>query len=158
MHEPQSKFMNLAIEAAKKNFQKSAGGPFGACIIRNNEVISVAANSVLISDATAHAEMNAIREASKKLQTHILSDCIIYSTTEPCPMCFSAIHWAQIPLLVFGSRIEDAAAVGFNELSISNQQVKTLGNSTVEIIAGFQSEECLSVLRDWHVEKADLLY
>ena len=150
--------MRLALDAARMNITEANGGPFGACIVRHGEVVSVASNLVLTSDATAHAEINAIREASRVLKNHILSDCVIYSTTEPCPMCFSAIHWAQIPTIIFGTRIEDAAELGFNELFISNYQVKTLGKSSVEIIAGFQSDSCLSLMKEWSISNAHKVY
>ena len=92
-----NKFMQLAIEAARKGMSTNMGGPFGAVIVRDNEVIAVAHNEVLgTNDPTAHAEIVAIRRATEKLKRFDLSDCSIYSTCEPCPMCLSAIHWAGI--------------------------------------------------------------
>ncbi len=89
-----NEFMELAIKEAEKGIRANEGGPFGVVIVRNGEVIAQNHNQVLgTNDPTAHAEMNAIRDASKKLGTFDLSDCEIYSTCEPCPMCLGAIHW-----------------------------------------------------------------
>ena len=120
-------YMTQAIEAARKGMETDAGGPFGACLVsRNNEVIAVAHNEVLGSnDATRHAEMICISEACRKLGRWNLSDCTLYTTTEPCPMCFAAAHWAKIPRIVFGTRIEDAAHLGFNEIKLSNEALNS---------------------------------
>ena len=121
---PDPRFMRRAIREARKNIARRDGGPFGACIVRNGEVVAAARNTVLISDATSHAEVNAIRLASKKRGTFDLSGCEIYSTTEPCPMCFGAIHWARIGVVYYGTDIHDAARAGFHELRISNARLK----------------------------------
>lgn len=143
------RFMKLAIKQARKNILSLAGGPFGACIVKDNKVIATTSNSVLKQDATCHAEMNAIRKASRKLKTFDLSGCEIYSTTEPCPMCFGAIHWAKIDSLIYGTKIVDAQKRGFNELFISCLVMKKKGKSKVKIIPGFLRKECLKVLKDW---------
>src|SRR5512147_2223965 len=105
--------MLKALAEARKNLVRADGGPFGAAIVKDGRVIAVARNTVLRDDATAHAETNAIRKASKKLGTFDLSGCEIYSTTEPCPMCFGAIHWARIGTVYYGTAIRDAARSGF---------------------------------------------
>jgi guanine deaminase len=143
------KFMMLAILEARKNLVNVQGGPFGACIVKNGRVIAVARNTVLKYDATCHAEINAIRLAAKELRTFDLSGCEIYSTTEPCPMCFAAIHWAKIELLVYGTNIKDVRRRGFNELLISNARMKKLGRSTVKIVRNIARQECLGLLQDW---------
>ena len=150
--------MRLAIQEARKNLVRPAGGPFGACIVRGAEVIAVARNTVLENDATCHAEVNAIRGASRRLKTRDLSDCMIYSTTEPCPMCFGAIHWSRIRGLAYGTRIRDVKKLGFNELGISNRRMKTLGGSRVEIMSGFLREECLELLAAWSRQKGRPVY
>jgi guanine deaminase len=143
------KFMELAIKEARKNLREMQGGPFGACIVKKGRVIAVARNTVLKQDATCHAEINAIRLAAKKLGTFDLSGCEIYSTTEPCPMCFSAIHWAKIGKIYYGTSITDVRKRGFNELAISNRLLKKLGQSKVKIVGIFARTECLGLLRDW---------
>src|SRR5438093_8259131 len=113
MHDP---FMKLAITSAREGVELDHGGPFGACIVRGDEVISVAHNTVLRdSDPTCHAEMNAIRSACKVLETHVLADCEIYTTAEPCPMCLAAINWARLKQIVVGVPRECAAAFGFDD-------------------------------------------
>jgi len=153
-----TKFMRLAIKEARKNIKRMEGGPFGACIIKNGRVLAVARNAVLKSDATSHAEINAIRIASRKIKDFDLSGCIIYSTTEPCPMCFSAIHWARIVTVIYGTTISDAKKIGFNELSISSGSMKKEGSSKVKLYSGCLKKECLRLLRDWGVLENKVLY
>ena len=107
-----------------------AGGPFGACLVRGDEVLAVAHNTVLKDqDPTSHGETNAIRLAARKLQSFDLSGCEIYSTTEPCPMCFAAIHWARIGRLIYGTAIIEVARLGFNELTLGSQQMQELAGA-----------------------------
>ena len=142
--------MRMAIRSAVSGIQKSEGGPFGACLVKNGKVIATAHNRVLKNkDATCHAEINAIRLASKKLRTYDLSGCVIYSTTEPCPMCFSAIHWACLDRVIYGTSIKDVQRRGFNELSIPSRTMKKLGKSKVKITARFRRKECLNLLKAW---------
>lgn len=145
-----ARFMRLAIDQARRNLgPEGAGGPFGACLVRGEEVLAAARNTVLEGDPTCHAEINAIRAAAARLGTHDLSGTVIYSTTEPCPMCFSAIHWARIDLVFFGTAIDDVAARGFNEMTISNRLLARLSGSRVGIRPAFLRVECLSLLEDW---------
>lgn len=146
---PDRRFMGRALREARKNLVRPDGGPFGACIVKDGRVVAAARNTVLRDDATCHAEVNAIREASKKLGTFDLSGCEIYSTTEPCPMCFGAIHWARIGTVYFGTGIRDAAAAGFHELRISNARLKELGRSRIRLVPGFLREEGLELFRAW---------
>jgi guanine deaminase len=143
------KFMRVAIKEGRKNILKMDGGPFGACIVKNGRVLAVARNTVLKSDASSHAEINAIRIASRKMKSFDLSGCVIYSTTEPCPMCFSAIHWAKIGRIVYGTNISDASKIGFNELGISCGKMKKEGGSKVKLSSGCLKNECLKLLKDW---------
>jgi guanine deaminase len=147
---PNARFMRLALREARKNLINMRGGPFGACIVKGNKVISVSCNTVLQKDASCHAEINAIRMASKKLKTCDLSGCSIYSTTEPCPMCFSAIHWAKIGLLIYGNAISDAKRAGFNELSIPSATMKKLGGSKLKMISGFMRDEANGLFKEWN--------
>lgn len=143
------KFMRLAIKKAKEGAAKGQS-PFGACIVKNKKVIVLAHNVVWkTTDITAHAEVTAIREACKKLKTIDLSDCEIYTTTEPCPMCFSAIHWAKIKKIYSGTKIKDAKKAGFNELTLSNKEMKKKGKSKVQLIEGVLEKECQEVFTEW---------
>ena len=144
-----SGFMRLAVREAAKNLKTADGGPFGACIVREGRVLAVSRNTVLSSDATCHAEVNAIRKASRRLGRFDLSGCVIFSTTEPCPMCFGAIHWARIGLVVYGTSIADAKRAGFNELPVSNETLKRLGRSRIGLSGGFLRPECLDLFKRW---------
>jgi guanine deaminase len=158
MDKAHRKFMELAIKEARKNIKRMDGGPFGACIVRDGDVMAVARNKVLISDCTSHAEINAIRLASLKIRSHDLSGCVIYSTTEPCPMCFSAIHWAKIEAVIYGATISDAKKIGFNELSISSKKMRREGKSPVKLIGGFLRQECVALLNEWGELENRILY
>jgi guanine deaminase len=143
-------YMRMAIERAREGI--AAGqSPFGACIVgADGKVIACEHNVVWrTTDATAHAEVNAIRVACRAVADIKLAGATIYSTTEPCPMCFSAIHWAGMARIVYGSSIEDARRAGFSELGISNFDMKRLGGSPVEIAAGLMSEEAGELFAEW---------
>src|SRR6188768_353362 len=142
-------FMHMALREASRGMRRGQGGPFGACIVKDGLIVALAHNRVLVSgNPTQHAEVVAIGRAAKHLGTHVLKGCTIYSTTEPCPMCFSAIHWAQIDRIVFGTGIADVKRLGFNELSISNQALKRQGGSKV-ILAQASKRECTDLLKSW---------
>ncbi|MDD5340665.1 MAG: nucleoside deaminase [Candidatus ainarchaeum sp.] len=143
------RFMEMAIAKALEGVKKK-NSPFGSCIAKDGRVVAVAHNTVLTKkDATNHAEMNAIRLACKKLKSHELRGCTVYSTTEPCPMCFSAIHWAKAGAIVFGTRTSDVKKIGFHELTISDVTLKREGRSPVRVQGGFMKKECMELLRAW---------
>lgn len=114
---PKREIMKIAVSSAESScLQLDMGGPFGAIIVKDNSVISLESNSVLSShDPTAHAEINAIRAAGKVLRTHDLSGCELYTTCYPCPMCLSAIIWANIKKVYYGCTSQDAANIGFRD-------------------------------------------
>lgn len=142
--------MRMAIEKAREGVANGQT-PFGAAIVKDGKLITCVHNVVWqTTDITAHAEVNAIREACKVLNSVDLSGCVIYSTCEPCPMCFSAIHWAKISKIVYGASISDAQNVGFNELHISTETMKELGGSPVEIVGDFLKNESLELFETFH--------
>lgn len=144
------KFMRIAMAEAMKGARKKHGGPFGACIVCGGKIIACAHNDVLLSNcAINHAEIEAIAKASRKLKKWDLSNCEIYSTTEPCTMCFSAIHWARIKKVYFGTRIRDAKRFGFNEMMIPDKTMKKMGKSAVRIEGNLLREECLALFAEW---------
>ncbi|XP_058076930.1 guanosine deaminase-like isoform X2 [Magnolia sinica] len=109
------KFLSRAVEEAYNGVNCGDGGPFGAVVVWNDEVIVSCHNMVLKhTDPTAHAEVTAIREACKKLKRIELSDCEMYASCEPCPMCFGAVHLSRIKRLVYGAKAEAAIAIGFD--------------------------------------------
>lgn len=148
-------FMRLALAEAAKALAPGNAEPYGACIAREGAVIALASSSVYRdNDATCHAEVNAIRAASRTLGTFDLSGCVMYSTTEPCPMCFTAIHWAGIRRIAFGASIADSRAIGFDELPISNARMAQLGGTRIELLPGLLGEPCRALLRAWAEEVA----
>ena len=108
--------MQMADELSKQNLLTNAGGPFGAIVVKNDVVVGVGNNQVLKNnDPTAHAEVMAIRNACKNLNTYDLTDCELYTSCYPCPMCLSAIIWANIKTVYYGNTKEDAADIGFRD-------------------------------------------
>lgn len=143
------RYMQLALDTCREGVLKGQS-PFGSVIVWNGNVVGNTHNSVrLTTDPTAHAEVNCIRAACKHTGEIHLSGATIYSTTEPCPMCFAAIHWARIERIVYGARVEDAAAFGFNELNITNAQMIELGRLGSVIVRDFQREKALELFRLW---------
>lgn len=143
------RFMEKAIEVADQGVRKG-NSPFGSCIMKGGRVVAAAHNTVLTrKDATNHAEINAIRLACRALGSHELRGCVIYSTTEPCPMCFAAIHWAKMDSIVYGTTIADVKRLGFSELTVSDRRMKREGHSMVGIREKFMREECLALLERW---------
>jgi tRNA(Arg) A34 adenosine deaminase TadA len=112
-----SKAIDLSIENVKQG-----GGPFGAVIVKNGKIVASGVNRVTANnDPTAHAEVNAIRKACKKLKTFDLSDCVIYTSCEPCPMCLGAIYWAHIGHIYYGNTKDDAKKIGFDDSFIYSE-------------------------------------
>lgn len=142
--------MAAALAEAYRGIRRGDGGPFGAVIVWRGEILASGHNEVLkTNDPTRHAEMCAISRAGRKLGAPHFPRAEIYSTTEPCVMCFAAINWAQIRRITFGTTVRDVKRLGFNELVISNQRLKTLGGARVELVSGFMRDECQKLLDDW---------
>lgn len=117
-------FMRMAARLSYDNIDRG-GGPFGAVIVKDNEVVATGVNSVTPdNDPTAHAEVNAVRHACRKLGTFKLAGCTIYSSCEPCPMCLSALYWAGIRKVYYGNTKEDAAAIEFSDKFIYDEIAK----------------------------------
>lgn len=141
--------MKLGIEEARKTMNENKGGPFGAVITDSNgKVISVASNRVLEDcDATAHAEVMAIRKAGKVLGTYDLSGCTLYTTGYPCPMCLSAIIWANIKKVYYGTNLKDAEGIGFRDDFIYNY-IKNKDNDILDLIE-LSRDDCLNLFREY---------
>ena len=111
-----NEYMKIAKELADDNLKTNVGGPFGACIVKDGKVVGRGSNHVVgNNDPTAHAEIMAIRDACKNLNTFDLSGCELYTSCYPCPMCFSASVWANIKKVYYGNTKEDAASIGFRD-------------------------------------------
>ena len=122
--------MNIAIEEANN----SDGGPFGAVIIKNKEIISKGNNKVtILNDPTAHAEIVAIRNACNKLNTFTLEDCVLYTSCEPCPMCLSAIYWSRINTVYFANTCSDAASINFDDKEIYEELLKKIDERKINM-------------------------
>ena len=142
-------FMRLAVQAAWQGLGKGEMR-FGACIVRKEQVLSVSHNSAKANiDTTAHAEVQAIREASRQRRMLELAGCVIYATCEPCPMCFTACLWAQLGRIVYACRIEDAEKAGIWQIPISSSRIKQLGESGVQLVGDVLREESLKLFEAW---------
>ena len=142
-----TKFMRKAIALSIQNINKG-GGPFGAVIVKDGKIVSTGVNRVTAhTDPTAHAEVNAIRKASKKLRTFDLAGCEIYTSCEPCPMCLGAVYWAHLDKMYYGNTKTDAKNIGFDdsfiydeiELKPENRKVKTIQLLPEEAIKAFEN-------------------
>lgn len=141
-------FMQMAIDLSVKNIDKG-GGPFGAVIVKNNKVIAASGNSVTNdTDPTAHAEVNAIREACKALGSFDLSGCEIYASCEPCPMCLGAIYWARLDKLYFANTKSDADNIGFSDKFIYEEFEKTINERNLKT-ENFMREEAFAAFKKW---------
>lgn len=143
------KFMRLAIAKTKAGL--AAGqSPFGCVIVKNGQVIAEAHNTVWRdTDPTAHAEVNGIRAGSKALKSIDFTGCTLYTTCEPCPMCLTASHWARIDRVVYGATIEDADKAGFNELTVSAEQMVRDGGSKMRVESGCLRKECAALFDEF---------
>lgn len=146
-----NEFMKLAIDEARRTMNLNYGGPFGAAVIdKCGDVISVSSNSVLKdSDPTAHAEINAIRKACKERKTYDLSGCVLYTTAYPCPMCLSAIIWANIDKVYFGCTSHDADRIGFRDDFIYKFIKDGLNDKDVLEILELEHDECVKLFDEY---------
>lgn len=141
-------FMQKAIDLSIENVA-NGGGPFGAVIVKDGEIIAVGANRVVPNnDPTAHAEVSAIRAACKKLGTFKLDGCTIYSSCEPCPMCLSAIYWSGISRLCYGNTKTDAAEINFDDSFIYDQLALSYDDRSLKC-EHFMRDKALAVFRLW---------
>jgi tRNA(Arg) A34 adenosine deaminase TadA len=150
----QDEFMREAIKLAEDGMRSGRGGPFGCVIVRAGQVIGRGHNRVTsTNDPTAHAEVVAIRDACASLETFQLTDCELYTSCEPCPMCLSAIYWARIPTVYYGNTRTDAAAIGFDDDFIY-QQVPLLPEKRAIKMSVLLREAAQATFRAW-AEKSD---
>lgn len=129
MHPKPENFMQEACNAAKEGVDKNAGGPFGCVIVHKGEIIARGYNKVTsTNDPTAHAEVVAIRKACQKLNSFQLTDCDLYTSCEPCPMCMGAIYWARPKNVFYANTREDAAKIGFDDQFIYDEIAKPIAD------------------------------
>ena len=143
-----NKFMRMAINEARKGIRNGHGGPFGAVIVKDGEVIGKGHNQVIKNnDPTCHGEVMAIHKACKKLNTFDLSGCEIYTTGEPCPMCLAAILWANIDKVYYGCNILDTEDIGFRDKAFFEMQNDE--NAKKEVISELDRKACLKLYAEY---------
>ncbi len=141
--------MRAAIQLAEKGMKMNAGGPFGAVVVKNGEIIAEGFNRVTsYNDPTAHAEIIAIREACRKLGTFQLDDCEIYTSCEPCPMCLGAIYWARPKKIYYACTREDAASANFDDQFIYDELELKIDERRVDF-ENIIREEGLYLFSNW---------
>lgn len=151
-------FMARAIKLSIENIQSGRGGPFGAVIVKADQIIAESTNRVTsTNDPTAHAEVLAIREACQKLGHFELKDCEIYSSCEPCPMCFGAIYWARLSRIYFANTAEDAAKIGFDDSFIYCELKQPQEERRIPTIQ-IMRDEALAAFRAWVAKSDKILY
>ena len=154
-----NKFMDVAINLSDDNFDKNYGGPFGACIVKDGEIIGKGINRVLKdNDPTAHAEIVAIRNACKKLDTYDLTGCEIYTSCYPCPMCLSAIIWSNIKKVYYANTKEDAADIGFRDDFIYEFISNNMEDKSVLNLKSMDREEAIKVFEEYKDMKDKAIY
>lgn len=147
--EPEVRYMRMALAKAREGVGRGQQ-PFGGCLVRHGTVLACLYNSVLESgDITAHPEINAVREACRALRTLDLTECVMYATCEPCPMCFTAAHLARVSKIVYGISLAEARQYGFGRFPVSNAVLKELGQSPIEVVGGVLRDAGIALLQEW---------
>ncbi|MCD4703115.1 MAG: nucleoside deaminase [Methanosarcinaceae archaeon] len=153
-----NRFMEIAIREAREGMDQNEGGPFGAVVIRDDSVISAAHNEVLkTNDPSAHAEILAIRRASAILERFDLSDCEIYTTSQPCPMCLSAICWARIKKIYYGTTTTNVTEIGFDDDRIYRMLRGDTENLPINC-ENIDSDQCEPLLQEWKLKPDRTMY
>ena len=155
-------YMKIAKELSDDNLKTNVGGPFGACIVKNGEIIGKGSNHVLKNnDPTAHAEIMAIRDACKSISSYDLSGCELYTSCYPCPMCLSAIIWSNIKHVYYGNTKEDAANIGFRDDFIYNyisQLAKENENSDILELKEIDRDETIKSFNEFSNKSDKTIY
>ena len=155
-------YMKIAKELSDENLKTNAGGPFGACVVKNGEIIGKGSNNVIKNnDPTAHSEIMAIRDACKSINSYDLSDCEIYTSCYPSPMCLSAIIWSNIKHVYYGNTKEDAAQIGFRDDFIYNyisQLSEGKANDNILNLNQMDREETIKTFDDFLNKKDKTMY
>ena len=148
----------MAIELSEQNVKDGLGGPFGAVIVKDGEIVAASANKVVpTNDPTAHAEVSAIRLACQKLGTFNLKGCVIYTSCEPCPMCLGAIYWAHLDHIYFANTKADAAAVGFDDQFIYEEIDRRMEHRKLPIVQ-LMRDEAQKAFKLWEISDFKIDY
>lgn len=142
-------FLREAIRLSIEKMEANEGGPFGAVIVRDGQIIGRGWNRVTsTNDPTAHAEVVAIRDASSKLKTFSLAGCEIYSSCEPCPLCLAAIYWSRLDRIYYAATCDDAAAAGFDDRNFYRELGKPAGDRSIPMEQALRDEASVA-LKAW---------
>ena len=153
-----NEYMKVAKELSEDNLRTNVGGPFGACVVKDGKIIGRGSNNVLsTNDPTAHAEIMAIRDACKYIDSYDLSGCILYTSCYPCPMCLSAIIWSNIKNVYYGNTKEDAASIGFRDDEIYNF-IKNMDNNPLLKLECIDREETIKTFKDFMDKEDKTIY
>ncbi len=151
-------FMLEAIEEAQLGIHQNRGGPFGAVIVKDKQIVGRGHNCVpSTNDPTAHAEVNAIRNACQALNTFNLKGCVIYTSCEPCPMCLAAIYWARLDKIYYAANQEDAASIGFDD-HFFYQEINKSVNDRIIPEERLLPKEAQEVLKEWFSKQDKIAY
>ena len=145
-----NEFMKVAKELSEENITTNAGGPFGACIVKDGKIIGKGSNHVLLNnDPTSHAEIEAIRDACKNINSYDLSNCELYTSCYPCPMCLSAIIWSNIKKVYYGNTKEDAESIGFRDNFIYKFIENNNSDKNILDLESMDREETIKVFEEY---------
>ena len=154
-----NELMNIAINLSDNNIDTNKGGPFGACVVKDGKIIGKGTNRVLKdNDPTAHAEVTAIREACKNINSYDLSGCELYTTCYPCPMCLSAIIWANINKVYYGNTKEDASMIGFRDDIIYDFIKNNNSDSNVLELKNMDRDETIKTFNNYKEKQDKTIY
>jgi len=151
-------FMREAIKLADEGMASGRGGPFGCVVVRSGQIVGRGHNRVTsTNDPTAHAEVVAIRDACANLETFQLTDCELYTSCEPCPMCLSAIYWARLPTVYYGNTRQDAADIGFDDDFIYRQVPLAPEKRAIKMLP-FLRDAALASFKGWAAKHDKVKY
>jgi len=158
MKDKPTEFIKLAIQLSKKGAESNKGGPFGCIVVKDGKIIGTGSNEVTSSnDPTAHAEVVAIRDACRNINSFQLDGCEIYTSCEPCPMCLGAIYWARPSRVYYANTRDQAAAAGFDDAFIYEEINVHPSSRKIQMIH-LPDEEALQIFKDWIVKPDKIDY
>ena len=156
--EADQEFMALAIELSAKALDDDVGGPFGAIVVRDGQVVGRGRNRVLADgDPTAHAEVLAIRDATRSIGDHRLTGCVVYTSSEPCPMCLAALYWARVDRVLYANLRSEAAAIGFDDEWLYLELAAEMSDRRLPI-SRWSSAEARAVFNQWFARDDRISY
>ncbi|MDQ3751483.1 MAG: nucleoside deaminase [Actinomycetota bacterium] len=156
--EADREFMALAIDLSAEALDDDVGGPFGAVIVRDGQVVGRGRNRVLADgDPTAHAEVLAIRDACRSIGDHRLTGCVVYTSSEPCPMCLAALYWARVDRVLYANVRREAAAIGFDDEWLYAELAADVNKRSLHM-SQMSSDEAKAVFRRWFARDDRILY